>query len=447
MYLVGLTGNVASGKSSVAALFASWGATVVDSDLLAREVVAPGTPALADIARLFGPGVLLADGSLDRPALRGRVMADESLRLALNGVVHPRVRERAGAAIRTAAAAGDLVVVADVPLLFEVRDPSEFDRIVLVDAPEEVRRGRLTRDRGLGEEEAGAIIRAQLPSGPKRERSHVVLDNDGTPERLAALAREAWRDLRSRAARHGLGAARAESLLAVFAHPDDETFGPGLALARYADAGLAVHVVCATGGEAAKNRAGHADPDALRRHREGELVEACLVLGVSTLELLRRRDRTLAADDPSGAAAVEAVIRRTRPDAIVTFGEDGISGHPDHRAVHHWTRRAWAAAGRPCPLWYAAMSEETAAAARRAGRSPVGRPAAEIAARLDGRPWLDVKEAAVRCHASQRYPVPLDVPEWRERVAREVFAREGFVPGGAPKAADLFSLDTAGWLR
>jgi len=443
VFLVGLTGNVGAGKSAVLTHLASWGATVVDADVVAREVVAPGTPGLAEVVRRFGPESLLSDGTLDRPALRRRVMADEDLRLALNAIVHPRVRERTAAAAGAAASRGDLVVVVDVPLLFEVRDPSDFDCVLLVDAPEEVRRERLVRDRGLGADEAEAIIRAQLPSGPKRERSHFVVDNDGTREALASRALEVWRDLRSRAARHALGAARAESLLAVFAHPDDETFGPGLTLARYAAAGVSVHLVCATGGEAARNRAGHVEPDALRRHREAELVEACLALGARTLELLRRRDRALVPDDGDGAAAVEAAVRRTRPDAVITFGADGISGHPDHRAVHHWTRRAWEATGRPCPLWYAAMTEETAAAARLAGRSPIGRPAAEIAARIDGRPWLDVKEAAVRCHASQPYPVPLHVPEWRERVAREVFAREGFRPGGAPPVADLFSLDTA----
>jgi LmbE family N-acetylglucosaminyl deacetylase len=292
------------------------------------------------------------------------------------------------------------------------------------------------RSRHLTAAEADAVLAAQLPSAGKRARSHTVIDNDGAPEALPGRARAVWQELRAEAARRALGAATPRSLLAVFAHPDDETFGPGPTLARCADAGIDVHLVCATGGEAATHRAGHEDPAALRRHREGELREAALVLGSRSLELLGFADRALAADDPRGAARVATAIRRTRPDAIVTFGPDGVSGHPDHRAVHHWTRRAWEGEHRPCPLWYAALTEETARLLP-AGRF-VGRRGAEIAARLDGRPWLDVKEAAIRCHTSQRYPLPLDTPEWRERVAREVFGREGFLPDSRPPASDLF---------
>ncbi len=436
MLTVGLTGNVAAGKSTVLALFASWGATVVDTDVLAREVVAPGTPGLAAVAARFGRELLRADGTLDRAALRRRVTADGRERLALEAIVHPLVRRRAEALRAAAEAAGDLVAVVDIPLLFEVREPAEFDRIVLVDAPEGERRARLMRARGLGAAEADALIAAQQPSGPKRARSHAVIDNDGPPEALPARALAVWRALRAEAARRALGGAAPRSLLAVFAHPDDETFGPGAALARYADAGLDVHLVCATGGEAARHRAGLADPDALRRHREGELRAAALVLGARSLELLRFADRTLGPDDAAGAARVAAAVRRTRPDAIVTFGPDGISGHPDHRAVHHWTRRAWEAEGRPCPLWYAALAEATVRLLP--GRHFIGRRGAEIAAELDDRPWLDVKEAAIRCHASQRYPLPLDAPEWRARVGREVFGREGSAPGSAPPARDLF---------
>lgn len=440
--LVGLTGNVAAGKSSVLALLARWGATVIDSDVLAREAVAPGTPGLAAILESFGRGLLLPDGALDRAALRRRVMTDAAERTALNAIVHPWVRRRADELARAAFAAGDLIVVVDVPLLFEVRDPADFDCILLVDAPGALRRERIVRERGLSADEADAIIRAQLPSGPKRLMSHFVVDNDGSRAELEARLLAAWQGIRALAARRALGAARPASLLAVFAHPDDETYGPGPALARYAEAGLSVHVVCATGGEAARRRGGHEDADALRRHREGELLEACLTLGVRTLELLRYRDGTLDPDDALAVARVAEAIRRTRPDALVTFGEDGVSGHPDHRAVYHWTRRAWEAAGRPCPLWCVAITEETAA--RLEGRSFFGRPGPEIAARLDGRPWLDVKEAAIRCHSSQHYPVPLDTPEWRERVAREVFAREGFRPGSAAPVTDFFSLDTTG---
>ena len=436
MLLVGLTGNVAAGKSTVLALLASWGATVIDSDLLARDVVAPGTPGLAALAGRFGPGVLADDGSLDRAALRRRAMADEGERLALNAIVHPLVRERADALARAAEAAGDLIVVMDVPLLFEVRDPADFDQVILVDAPAAVRRARLVAERGLGGDEADALIGAQRPSAEKRGRSAAVIDNDGSRDALERRALAVWQELRALAARRALGGATPRSLLAVFAHPDDETYGPGPTLARYADAGLEVHLICATGGEAAKRRAGLVDPDALRRHREGELREACLVLGVRTLQLLRYRDKTLAPRDAGGAGAVAAAIRRTRPDAIVTYGPDGVSGHPDHRAIHAWTRRGWEAEGRPCPLWEVAITEE--AARLLPDRGFIGRRGAEIAAELDSRPWLDVKEAAIRCHASQRYPVPLDTPEWRERVGREVFGKADFAPGSRPPVSDFF---------
>ena len=436
MYSVGLTGNVAAGKSAVLAHFAAWGATVIDTDALAREAVAPGTPGLTAVLERFGRALLRADGTLDRGALRRRVMADPAERAALNAIVHPLVLRRADTLGRAAAAGGDLITVVDVPLLFEVRDPADFDAVVLVDAPEDERRRRLARDRGLSPEDADAIIRAQLPSGGKRARSTFVIENVGTRDALRAEALAVWQALRAHAARHALGTAQPHALLAVFAHPDDETFGPGPTLARYADAGLDVHLVCATGGEAAKHRAGHADPGRLRRHREDELREACLVLGVHSLELLRERDGTLRPDDPAGAAQVAAAIRRTRPNAIVTFGPDGISGHSDHRAIHGWTRRAWEAEERPCPLWEVAITEEAAAAL--SGRSFIGRPGPEIAARLDCRPWLDVKEAAIGCHRSQRYPVPLDTSEWRERVGREVFGCEGFAPGSRPAVSDLF---------
>jgi dephospho-CoA kinase len=436
MLLVGLTGNVAAGKSTVLGLFASWGATVVDSDALAREAVEPGTPGHAAVAARFGDGVVRSDGGLDRTALRRRVTSDPIERRALEAIVHPIVRARADALTRAAAANGDLVVVVDVPLLFEVRDPADFDRVVLVDAPETERRDRLLRERHFAPADADALLASQLPSAGKRARSHAVIDNAGTREALAARALAVWRGLRTEAARRALGVATPRALLAVFAHPDDETFGPGATLARYADAGLDVHVVCATGGEAAKHRAGHADPAALRRHRIGELREAALALGVRSVELLGYRDKTLDPDDSGGAGRVAAAIRRTGPDAIVTFGPDGISGHPDHRAVHAWTRRAWGTEGRPCPLWYASMSEETTRLLP--GRRLIGRRGPEIAATVDGRPWLDAKEAAIRCHASQRYPLPLDTPDWRARAGREVFGREGFAPGSGPPASDLF---------
>ena len=197
MFRVGLTGNVGAGKSTVLELFRRWGAAAIDADVLAREAVAPGTAALAAIRARFGPGVMQPDGALDRAALRRLVMADPERRAALNDIVHPVVArltaEREGEALR----AGARIVVHDIPLLFEALDPDTFDALVLVDAPAEVRRGRLVRDRGLPPAEADDLIAAQAPSTGKRERSQFVIDNDGSREVLEQRAREVWHELQA----------------------------------------------------------------------------------------------------------------------------------------------------------------------------------------------------------------------------------------------------------
>jgi dephospho-CoA kinase len=198
---VALTGNVAAGKSTVLALFERWGAAVIDADSLAREAVAPGTPALAAILARFGADLARPDGSLDRAKLRRRVFGDGAQREALNALVHPEVRRLEAARLEAARAAGAEIVVSDIPLLFEVADPAEWDLVVLVDAPEAVRRRRLMESRGYTAAEADEVIRAQLPSGPKRARSHIVIDNDGTREGLEHSARAAWETLRAEAAR------------------------------------------------------------------------------------------------------------------------------------------------------------------------------------------------------------------------------------------------------
>src|SRR5574341_225927 len=123
MLNVALTGNIAAGKSTVVELFRRWGATVVDADALAREAQEPGTEVLAQIAQRFGADVLNPDGSLDRAALRGKVMGDDAALGALNAIVHPAVRKRRDELQRQAAARGDLILVNDIPLLFETLDP------------------------------------------------------------------------------------------------------------------------------------------------------------------------------------------------------------------------------------------------------------------------------------------------------------------------------------
>jgi dephospho-CoA kinase len=199
MLNVGLTGNIASGKSAVADLLRRWGATVIDADEIVREVQAPGGPVMRDISARFGASVVRPDGSLDRVALRRRVMADPDALAALNRIVHPAVQTRRAELTAAARSRGDRLVVSDIPLLFEAAEPSEFDVIVLVDAPEEVRLARLMEHRGLDREEARRMIEAQMPSREKRARSDYVIENDGDPAALERAAKVVWRALRSRA--------------------------------------------------------------------------------------------------------------------------------------------------------------------------------------------------------------------------------------------------------
>jgi dephospho-CoA kinase len=196
---VGLTGNIAAGKSAVAALFRQWGGTVIDADEIVREVQAPGGPVLRAIAERFGDSMIRPDGTLDRAALRGRVMAHPDRLTALNHIVHPAVHERRMALLAAANARGDRVVVNDIPLLFESADPGEFDAIVLVDAPEATRLARLVEQRGLDEAEARRMIQAQVPSSAKRSRSDFVIDNDGDRAALERAAAMVWRALLARA--------------------------------------------------------------------------------------------------------------------------------------------------------------------------------------------------------------------------------------------------------
>lgn len=184
MLHLGLTGNVASGKSTVAALFREWGATVIDADQLVREAQEPGEPLLARLAGRFGGDILRPDGSLDREQLRSIMLGDDIARSDLNALVHPEVERRRQLELEAARRRGDNVVVSDIPLLYEVMDPAEFDAVVLVDAPETVRLDRLVRLRGMDPGEARALIDAQLPSSTKRPRADYVIDNAGSREEL-----------------------------------------------------------------------------------------------------------------------------------------------------------------------------------------------------------------------------------------------------------------------
>lgn len=199
MLSVALTGNIGAGKTTVAALFRAWGATLIDADQLVREAQAPGQPVLREIAARFGSELVGHDGSLDRPALRARVLADPLALAELNRIVHPEVRRRRLALLADARARGDRIVVSDIPLLFEADDPAAFDAVVLVDAPEPVRRARLLASRTLSGGEADRLIASQLPPAAKRPRSDYVIENDGDLSTLERNARAVWQSLLTRA--------------------------------------------------------------------------------------------------------------------------------------------------------------------------------------------------------------------------------------------------------
>lgn len=195
MLHVALTGNIASGKSTVAALFARWGAVVIDADVLVHELQRPGTAVFAAIVERFGPAVVRADGELDRAELRRRVLESPADLAALNALVHPEVRRKAEELVEDARQRGAGIVVSVIPLLFESADPSRFDAVVLVDAPASLRRARLLRDRGLEAGIADGMIAAQMPAEAKRPRSDYVIENDGDLGALERSTRRVWDQL------------------------------------------------------------------------------------------------------------------------------------------------------------------------------------------------------------------------------------------------------------
>ncbi len=199
MLQVGLTGNAASGKSTVAELWAGAGVPVVSADALAREAVAPGSEGLARVVAAFGPEVLGTDGTLDRGAMRRRVLADPEARARLEGILHPIIAGLRARWIEERRAEGHRLVVSEIPLLFEAGLEDAVDRIVLVDAPRTELLRRLVEDRGLPPGEAERLLDTQMDPARKRPRAHHVIENDADPgalrERaarvLAALRREA----------------------------------------------------------------------------------------------------------------------------------------------------------------------------------------------------------------------------------------------------------------
>jgi len=204
MLYVGLTGNIASGKSAAADRFAELGATVVDADVLARDAVAIGTPAYDEVVDRWGKRILHSDGSIDREALRHAVFADNGQLEELNAIVHPQVNKLRRRIVAAARKRGDAVLIYVVPLLFERRLANEFDQIVLIDAPKETRFDRLTRLRGVSPEDSTNMISAQMLAELKRARANFVIENDGSLQELREEVDDVWSRLTAIDARSSL---------------------------------------------------------------------------------------------------------------------------------------------------------------------------------------------------------------------------------------------------
>lgn len=189
---MGLTGGIGSGKSTVARLLAEHGAIVIDADAIAREVVEPGQPALAEIAERFGPGILDDRGSLDRGALAAIVFHDTAALADLNAITHPRIAERTAELI--AAAPEDAVVVYDMPLLVENGLAEGWDTVVVVIADRQVRIERL-RERGLDDDDIEARMSRQASDEERRAVADIIIDNSGSMEELRSQVDDAWREL------------------------------------------------------------------------------------------------------------------------------------------------------------------------------------------------------------------------------------------------------------
>jgi dephospho-CoA kinase len=198
MLLVGLTGGIGTGKSTVARMLEKRGAVVFDADVLARQAVAPGTPGFDEVVERFGPNVLAPGGGLDREALASIVFADPAARRDLEGIVHPEVRRMFAEGCEEYRDS-DRVVVFSAPLLVETGMHTAFDLLIVVSAPVATQIERLMRDRGMPERDVQARIAAQLPLEAKAEVADVLVDNEGTLEDLEGQVDRVWRDLDAKA--------------------------------------------------------------------------------------------------------------------------------------------------------------------------------------------------------------------------------------------------------
>lgn len=200
MLTVALTGNVAAGKTAVAELWRGEGVPIVGADELAREVVAPGTDGLVAVRQAFGDGVIGADGALDRAAMRDLVFREKGARERLEALLHPRIDQLRRSWMKARELEGAALAAAEIPLLFEAGLQGDFDVVVLVDAPAELRLERLVRERGLDPLEARRIMDAQMDPNGKRALADVVLENGGSLEELRASALSLLGELRRRTA-------------------------------------------------------------------------------------------------------------------------------------------------------------------------------------------------------------------------------------------------------
>jgi dephospho-CoA kinase len=203
--ILGITGSIASGKTTVSLLFARLGASLVSADQLAREVVRPGSPALQQLVETFGAGILQADGTLDRPALAERVFSDPAARAAVNRITHPAIAALAEKTLQEKVREGHWLVVYEAPLLFEAGAQHRVDLVLVVTVKEEVQVGRLMERDGLSEVAARARIAAQMPQTEKVAGADFVIDNSGAAEETEKAVRALFARLKARHAPPGAG--------------------------------------------------------------------------------------------------------------------------------------------------------------------------------------------------------------------------------------------------
>jgi dephospho-CoA kinase len=198
MLIVGLTGGIASGKSTVAALLVGEGAFLIDTDILSRQVVEPGTPGWHEVVECFGREILRSDGTIDRTRLGDIVFADQEKRVKLEALIHPRIMVEKNARLAEIAGEhGDAIAVIDMPLLFEVKREDTVDKVLLVYVCAQTQIARLMRRDGLARADAARRISAQMPIEEKVRRAHYVINNEGTPEETARQVRQVFRQIQA----------------------------------------------------------------------------------------------------------------------------------------------------------------------------------------------------------------------------------------------------------